>query len=181
MNVEINKGGEFSLKEMKEIDRIFQNAFPGNERVRMGNKKSFLKDIFFIVRVNGKILSVGRLRPVRITFLKKNYDIQGIADVVSVVRGKGYGKILMEDMRDYLVRNGKTGIGFCERRNSVFYRKCGFKIARDLVRMFVYKNSEGQIIKNKEDDDVIYLDGKDRFMERVIRSKENVLIPCEYW
>jgi hypothetical protein len=176
-NVEIKKGSSLSNIEIKQINEIFQNAFPGNEPVDQKNKKLFLKDTFFIL-CNSKrqMLSVGRLRPVKITFLKKTYKIQGIADIVSTIKKKGYGSVIMNSMNDYLQKKNKTGVGFCAKNNSTFYRKCGFKIAKGIVNQFVYKNQDN------EDDDVIYLNSKDNFMDKVIsHPKEKVIIPCPYW
>jgi hypothetical protein len=184
-NVEIRKGKDLSIRAMKQINAIWQKAFPGNEPVEPRNKKLFSKDTFFIVRDSkGMILSVGRLRPVKLTFLKKVYYVQGIADIVSVLTRRGYGKVLMHAMQEYLDKTKRTGVGFCIRKNSPFYHKGGFRTAKNLARRFLYKNPEGQIIKGKgtDDVDVIYLSGKDKFIEKVLAdSKEKVLIPIPHW
>jgi len=182
-NVEIKKGKDLSIYAMKKINKIFQEAFPGTEPVKSKNQKLFSNDTFFIVRDSKRrILSVGRLRPVKITFLKKIYHIHGIADIVSVMKKKGYGKVLMASMYEYLDKKKQTGVGFCNRKNSPFYHKSGFKIAKNLVRRFLYKNPNGKIVKNKEDNDVLYLGGKDNFIEKVLaNSREKVLIPCSHW
>ena len=183
-NVEIKKGNDLSVQLMKEINKIFQKAFPGNEPVNIKNQKLFSKDIFFIVRDSKqKLLSIGRLRPVRIVFLKKVYNIQGIADIVSVIERKGHGRVLMSLIYEHLISNKQTGIGFCNRKNSPFYHKCGFKITKNLEERFLYKNPKGKIIKNKGGEHlVLYLTGKDKFIEKVLANpKEKVLIPCPHW
>ena len=39
-NVEIKKGKDFSVQLMKEINKIFQKAFPGNEPIDIKNQKA---------------------------------------------------------------------------------------------------------------------------------------------
>ena len=177
------RGKNLSNGKAKEIDKIFQKEFPGNEPVNPKRPKLFSNDIFFIVEDSkNKILSVGRLKPIKIKFLGITYKIQRIADVVSVMKRKGYGKIVMTAMRKYLDKTNQTGIGFCRRTNSIFYKKCGFIIAKKLAKRFLYKNPKGQLIKNKGDDDVIYFDEKNNFVEKVLYyPKEKVIIPGKHW
>ena len=176
INVKIKKGKDLSAKLIKQIDNIFQKAFPGNEAVSTKNKKVFAKDLFFIVYDSKKrILSIGRLRPVKINFIKKDYKIQGIADIVSIKKRKGYGRILMNSIHKYLIKKKQTGVGFCSKKNSPFYKKCNFKIAKNYAKKFWYVSSKG--VKKGGDGDVLYLSGKDKFMDKVLKKpKKNIVI-----
>ncbi len=177
----IKAGNSIKLSTLKGIDIIWSNAFGGHIQSKHISRAKFKKDLFFIYYLNNEILSIGRLTPVKIYFLGRDYNIQGIGGIVSVIKGKGYGKILMKAIHNYLIKNHKTGVGFCTAKNSPFYKKCKFKIAKGLVKRFLYKNSNGKLISNNFDNDVLYLDGKDKFMRSVLDSKERVILPCEHW
>lgn len=170
--MEIKKGKDLSKETIKILNQIVQKAFPGNEPVEKGKE-----DLFFIHKEKDKILAMGRLRPMKINFLKKTYNILGVADIVAVVKKKGHGKKLMRAMFAYLKKNGKTGVGFCSRKNSIFYLKCGYHIAKDQVRRFLWKNW-----KPKDDDDVLYINGKDKFMDVVLNHPNEIVeLPMRHW
>ncbi|MBW2993549.1 GNAT family N-acetyltransferase [Candidatus Woesearchaeota archaeon] len=181
--VKIQKGKDLSVKTIIQINEIFQKEFPGNELVEVGNRKLFSNDVFFIVRDSKKrVLSVGRLRPAKVIFLGKIYSVQGIADIVSVIKKKGHGKRLMQAIHKYIVNKKQRSIGFCLQKNSPFYRKSGFKIAKDLVKRFIYKNPKGKIIKNEWDNDVLYSIGTEDLIEKILaHPKEQVLILRPFW
>jgi len=179
----IKKGSRISRRLADKIFSIWKKEFDNPEE----KKEKFADDIFFILRNSKKeIVSVGRLKPVKLKFMKNDYHVLGIADVVSVVRKKGYGKRLMKEIKKYLKQKKKTGIGFCFRKNSGFYRKCGFGIARNQVARFVYKNKKkktyGDIDINKADVDVIYFNGKDFFADKFLKNKkQDVKIYIPHW
>jgi len=60
----------------------------------------------------------------------------------------------------YAKSKKQTMIGFCETKNADFYSKCKLKIGRGLVKKFVYRDKKGRIIKDKDDEDVMYLKWK---------------------
>lgn len=172
MKLAIKKGNKLSKKEIKKIFDIWKIAFE-HPRER---KETYANDIFFILKNSKKeILSVGRLRPVKIKFLEKIYHIMGIADIVSVKKKKGYEKRIMTAIKKYLKDKKKTGIGFCFRKNSKFYKKCSYKIAKNQVVRFVYRNKKkktyGDKDINKIDVDVIYFAGKDDFINNFLKNK----------
>jgi hypothetical protein len=140
------------------------------------NFKNFKKDYwpgarFFFVKDSGKVVSFGGLRDVRIRYLGKKYSILGICNIISVIKGKGYGKIVIQAMMDYSKRTGKTLLGFCEKKNSKFYGKAGLKIGKDLDRRFILKNPKTDEEKGDKGADGIYYDGKDRLIKKVLSTK----------
>ena len=183
VHVEICKGENILVSDIKRIDKILQKAFSGNEPIRPKNRKLFSKDTFFIVRGSqNRILSIGRLRPAKIVFHGVSYSILGIADIVSVVKRKGYGKMLMESMHSYMLAKKQKGIGFCLRKNSIFYRKSGLKIAKGLVNRFFYRTTNGETVKNKWDKDVIYTPNASDIIKEIRKhTKEKVRIMCPFW
>jgi hypothetical protein len=174
--VKVKRGKEISAKEIGKLKRIWKDAFGGSIGII---SQEF---VFVVYNSKGKILSTGRLLPVKIKFLNKIYKIYGIGEIVSVIERKGYGKILMNVIYRYLINRKLTGVGFCNRKNTIFYQKCGFRIAKNLVKRFIYKNPEGKLIRDIGDDDVFYHSGEDSFIEMVLSyPKKKVLIPCQHW
>ena len=180
INLKVERGNKLPVKSLKQISEIWKNAF-GPIRLPKPNRKWYANHIFFIVYDQNGILSIGTLQTITINFLGKKYNILGIGGIASLIKKKGYGKILMTAMRKYILKKRKTAIGFCSHDNSIFYKKCGFRLAKDLVKQFLYINAKGKLIKNNRDDDIIYLSGTDRFMEKVLYSKEKVLLTRPHW
>ena len=60
--------------------------------------------------------------------------------------------------------------------------KKGFKIAKNLTLRFLYKNPQGKIIRDVGYDDVLYVNGNNGFMEKVLEHPlEKIFIPCRHW
>lgn len=182
MKLQIKKGKELSVKEIEKWNNLIYEAFKEDKPLNSRNRKEFTKNIFFILYNKKQILAVGRLIPVKIRFMDKTYNLLGIADIVSVFKRKGYGKKVVRGMIRYAKDKKQTTIGFCESKNASFYKKCGLEIKRGMVKNFIYKNKKGKVIKNKEDEDVIYLNTKDNLMKMILENpKEKVFIPNRHW
>ena len=98
MKLVIKKGEQLSIKEIREWNKIMYWAFREDKPLNPKNRKEFAKDIFSILYDEKNILSLGRLKPIKIKFLNKTYSILGIADVVSVIKKKGYGKKMINGL-----------------------------------------------------------------------------------
>lgn len=117
-NVVVKKGSVLSDKEITQINKIWRGAWSDTDTLDPEKREEFSEETFFMVYSDKEILSVGRLIPVEVEFMKKTYKIEGIADMVSVVKRRSYGKMVMIAMSDYLKKTGETEIGFCSNRNS---------------------------------------------------------------
>lgn len=181
----IEKGSELSEKSMKEVNDLWENVFSSprtTKAVNPSNIKTFVNDTFFMIKnEDDELLSGGRLRPVEITFLGKTYHIEGIADIASAVQGKGHGKILMAAIKEYLIEQNQAAVGFCNRNNSFFYEKCGYEIANDSVKRFVYKNPDNELLKEIHDVDVLYFNDNGLMKAVLENPKEIVTIPIPHW
>jgi hypothetical protein len=141
------------------------------------NRKNFKKDYwpgakFFFVKDGKEIAAFGALRDVAINYLGKKYKILGICNIISVVKGKGYGQILISSMITYLKKTGKTGLGFCGHKNSEFYRKAGLDVKKSFTWRFASKNPKTSEIKfDSGDCDGICIEGKDKLIEKVFSTK----------
>ena len=56
---------------------------------------------WFFIKEENKIVSFASLRPIKISYLEKNYNILGICSVISIEKEKGYGKILISFIIKY--------------------------------------------------------------------------------
>jgi len=178
IGISIEKGKDVS----KEFIRIFDTA--KQKEFGAGPIKDFskyYKDIFFILKMNKKIVSFGELRPREINYLGKKYNIWGLSNIVSLKKGKGYGKLLMRHILNYLRKKRKVGIGFCERKNDEFYEKCGLIVEKNLSKRFYFKpknKAEEDYLRYfwKKDCDVIYFDENKQIMPRILSTNSKVLI-----
>lgn len=170
-------GSKLSKEEVITINRIFQDAFSNKNTLEIGTKKQYEKNIFFILAEGKKILSIARLRQTKITFMGKKYDVLGIGDMVSVTERRGYGKKVMGAIHKYAQSRKEICFGYCKRINSPFYQKSGFKIINNLVRRFIYINSDGKVVKNSFDNDLIVHPKDKNFIAMLLKnSKEKVLL-----
>ncbi|MBS3089220.1 GNAT family N-acetyltransferase [Candidatus Pacearchaeota archaeon] len=182
MRLEIKKGKKMEPEILGEIDRIYRENFKVTYTEMLKNRKDYFDDYFFVLCDNEKIISTGRLRPVKIKFMEDSFHIFGISDIVSVIKGKGYGKKIMKNILKYLDNKKEIGIGFCKRNNSEFYRKCGFSIADDLSDRFIFKDKLGNLVTDEWDDDVIYNDLGESLIRKIKQNqKEKVWIPIKHW
>jgi len=174
------------IKENKHLTRADKDLINTN-RVKefgKGEVKDFKKDyepktLWFFVKDNGKVVALGGLRPIAVKYLGKTYNLGGICSIISIIKGKGYGKILMSFMADYSERTGKTLLGFTGKTE--FFKKAYFDTKKDFIKRFVYKNPKTgeEIIDN--DGDGIYYGGKDKFISKVLSGKKPVYINVLHW
>jgi hypothetical protein len=71
---------------------------------------------------------VAYLNLVRIEFLTDGTSISawGIGNVCAAEKGKGYGKILMEQLNQFLLQNKVPGLLFCKKALVGFYQSVGW-------------------------------------------------------
>lgn len=183
LSVQIINGHDVSQQETRRIMQIWENAFGKGEIIDKNKKLEFQKEeVLFITRKKNKeILSVGSLKAVDIIFSNKHYSIKGIGGVVSTIERKGYGKIVMQEIRKYLKQKNLMGIGFCTRKNNPFYKKCNFIIEKNLTSNFIKKTSSEKFKNNPSgDDDVLYFNDKYSLIQEIISSpKTKIYVP--FW
>lgn len=179
ITIKTKKGKELSKKEKTLINKSRVKEY-GDGIIDFKNKSN---SIVFFVKDKNKIVSFGMLNPIKITYLKKTYNILGIGQILSLKKGKGYGKILIQSIIKYLKKKGKTGIGFCGGDHMPFYEKGGLKTKMDLINKFRYKNPKtGKIIKDDEGGGgSMYYNGKDNFVNKIISKKALAYSNIDFW
>lgn len=162
----------------KIINQARMNEWGKNE-TRDFNKDYEPNTKWFFIKDKGKIVSLGGLRPIKIKYLGKTYNILGICSIISLVKGKGYGKILISFMKSHSYVIAKTLLGFTTQTE--FFKKAGLGTKKNFVRRFIYKNpkTKEEIIDNEGDG--IYYEGKDKFITNVLSTKSKVYISIPHW
>ncbi|MBU2562567.1 MAG: GNAT family N-acetyltransferase [Nanoarchaeota archaeon] len=181
--IEIKKGKELPKSFINEWNRIMYKTFKSKPL------SNFEKNIFFILKKGKKIVALGELFPLTINYLSKNYNIFGIGGITALVRKKGYGKSLIQGMIDYLRKRGKTGLGFCSKKNTLFYKKAGLKTKKELgKRFYCHKIKDEKNLskrfhcpKSEGSGDGIYHEGKDNFLKKVLSTKSNICLNKPLW
>ena len=130
---------------------------------------------YFLVRDGNELVAFGRLHEVNVQFQNERHSVLGIATIVAIKKGEGYGKKLMEKMREYIESTGKTAIGFCGSSVSGFYEKSGYGILKGGVKRVVYQDDSGRL-PSAVGEDVIYIEGKDGLIAKMTMSPDDKII-----
>jgi hypothetical protein len=176
---------KLNIKENKTLSKDEKSVI-NNSRVNEwgeGERKDFLRDYepetkWFFLK-NPGVVALGGLRPIKISYLNKDYDLLGICSIISLVKDRGYGKMLIKEMINYANGEGKSMLGFTGKTE--FFKKTGLDTEKDFIKRFIYKNPKtGEEIVD-DDGDGIYLNGKDNFIKKVLSSRLKVYISILHW
>jgi predicted N-acetyltransferase YhbS len=184
IKVSIKKGEDLSKEEKYTFAKESVKEFDDNKKPvekELEELKDEMKSIFFFAKESGKIKSFGLLKPVKVKYLGKVYNILGIGSIISTEKKKGYGRILMNAILDYLKKKNKTGLGFNDKEVHKFYEKVGFESKKGLGKRFFYDYGNSKKNKEEQSEYVVYFEGKDKFMTKVLKTKSVVTIPCMHW
>lgn len=121
----------------------------------------FLERLFSVLKLNEDILAFAMLIPVELHIDENKYSIWGISTVASVEPGKGFGKMLMNAVKNFANKDNKIIVGSCVAKNTEFYRKCGYEIWEEGQKYFVYATDQGQEQLDEEGVIYFYLDQQD--------------------
>jgi hypothetical protein len=138
---------------------------------------------YFLVRYKGELVAFGRLHTLQVEFESEPYTILGIATIIAIQKGRGYGAELMSGMKRYIVESELTAIGFCDPLVSAFYETCGYSIISHGVARFQFLDKDKRAIgPPRPNDDVVYLDGRDGLARNIrVHQSERVITFREAW
>lgn len=177
LTVSIILGKELTQDEVKIINEARLNEFGSTNKINPNPNNEDWEKKYFLVKEKQHMVAFGRLHEVEVLFDKKKYHILGIATIIALEKGRGYGILLMSEIKKYLQQLRKTGVGFCEREVSPFYEKCGYNILRKGNVRFQYDTPSPH-----PDDDVLYLNGEDNLMKKIIENPDlNAIISRPQW
>lgn len=178
IKVEMKKNKDLSASEREMINDARVEEWGEGER------KDFKRDyepetLWFFVKKQKRIVAVGGLRPIQLHYQGILYHLKGICSVISLEKGKGYGKFLISSLIDYSGKNGKTLLGFTTQTE--FFKKAGLNTKKDFIKRFVYRNPvTHEKIEDKEGDGIYYA-GKDGFIKKILSTQSKILIEIPHW
>lgn len=163
----IKKWNELSQEELNQMNESHMREWKTSSMTQAHHDRN----IFFLLKNEGdKILAQGQLVPIDgINFNGEIFNILGIGGIIADIKKQGHGKKVMLAIKDYLIKQNKSGVGFIGLPD--FYRKCGFSVNKEAIKRFAYIAGNQKIV-NTESDYICYLDANDRFMEKVIQNPE---------
>ncbi len=179
LQTSIKSGKELTSEELEVVNFWREKEF-NKEPWSHDGINYFHRNLFFIVRDSEQIVSFGMLIPIDIFIDKQKYSIDGIATIFSTIRGKGYGKYLMERMKEYIISRDKIAIGFCENKNTEFYKKCGYGIWKNGIDNFIYIDENNNEVKD-EGGDTLYIDNSEQTLENAIQSDKLIYHYFPHW
>ena len=159
-------GKDLSENDLKVINDSRFKEFNSQSLIKPLRDNEDWNKIYFLLKESEQLLAFGRLHDVNVECQEKTYQILGIATIVSVIKGKGYGFELMQSMKKYILSTGKTGIGFCNKNITEFYRKCGLGILENGQDRFEYSEPA-----RYQGGDVIFIKGADDLIDRMVSDK----------
>ncbi len=176
--IESKKIKELSSSEMNLMNKGRIINF-GKDTIKDWKKEYPLNSEVIFVKNNNKIVSFLVLRPIKINYMKKSYNIYGICSVISFEKSRNYGRILISATISFLQVKKKSALGFTNK--TIFFNKAGLKTEKELIKRFVYINPKTKEKICDDDGDGIYYNGKDNFIMEVLSSNSIVEIPILHW
>jgi len=124
------------------------------------------------------ILASGYLKAIHpVLFNHETFSFLNIGGIIANEKGKGYGKLIMIAIKEYLTSSDKTGLGFCFPKNQGFYEKCGFQVDPNSTKRFIYLNGDERVTAD-EGQYILYQDSSDPFMKKVLsNTDQEVYVP----
>lgn len=176
MNIKIQskKIKNISLNEMNLMNKGRKINFGQNEIKNWKKDYPLNSEVIFLKNEN-KIVAFLILRPIKINYLKKNYNIWGICSVISFFKGKNYGRILIAATINFLQKKEKSALGFTNK--TLFFEKAGLKTKKDFIKRFVYIEHKTKKKIYDNDGDGFFYNGKDNFIKKVLSTKSIIKIP----
>ncbi|MDA3836534.1 MAG: hypothetical protein PF542_02835 [Nanoarchaeota archaeon] len=144
-------------------------------------KQEDAKGEFIFIKNNNKIVAFGMIKPVKVILEKENFTILGIGRGMAIEKGKEYGRLLNAARIYHIKKTGKTAVAFTGRNNIAFFKKSGFKIKKNGIRKFRYLNPKTKELVYDNDGEMVYYEGKDLFVTKLLASKENAITDTDFW
>ncbi|HLC82251.1 MAG TPA: GNAT family N-acetyltransferase [Bacteroidia bacterium] len=168
----IKPGNELTDDEIRSIDASKAREWKLPEM----DQEHKEKHLFVLLKdKNNNILSQGQLYNVRnVKFHGEVFNLVEIGGIIANTKNEGYGRKLLDGIKEYLKINNITGIGFTGNEIIGFYTKCGFSEDHTSIDRFV----NYQEFTEEVDDCIFYIDSSDKFMQKVLDNpKETVYLP----
>lgn len=178
---------EIIIKKTKELTnsemKIMNNARikEWDKKSRVDFKKEDSKGQFFFVKEKNKIKAFSMIKPIKIKLANSKFEIMGLGRFISLEKKKGWGRILSSALIFYLKKTKMTAVGFTDRKNIETLKKMGYQIQKNGIRRFRYLNPKTKKLISDNDGDIIYYEGKDNFITKLLKSKKLAITDTDFW
>jgi hypothetical protein len=110
---------------LDEIIQVKTVAWPYSNEQQLNWIKNNLKDsdIHALLYDNEKVVAYLNLVKVEIQIDSKRSSALGVGNVCAAQKGKGWGKVLMTKVNEYLVEENSIGLLFCKDKLVKFYNE----------------------------------------------------------
>jgi GNAT superfamily N-acetyltransferase len=173
-------GRDLSREELSLINRFRHKEFNSTNKIVPASDNDDWQKPYFLLKHDGEVVAFGRLHSVDVEFRGVGYEILGIASVIAIMKGRGYGRKLMGAMKAYIENSGKAAIGFCDPKVSEFYEKSGYSIIRQGMSRFIFVNDGKRIDPSHPGGDVLYLSGRDQLMLEILTYPKESITAFKY-
>ncbi|MBT0573046.1 hypothetical protein [Riemerella anatipestifer] len=113
---------EDKLKEIIEIKSI-RWKYTYEEHFNWIKENIRLNDYHVLVYLDGKLVAYTNFVNVLVQINNEDIPFMGVGNVCTSISGKGYGNLLMEEVRNILINKGWSGILFCKENLIPYYKK----------------------------------------------------------
>ncbi len=172
----IKAGKSLTMQELDQINFHRQRVFETDDPYSPSEENMDWENLFILVKDQSEeLLSFGRLHSIELDTSVGVREVYCVTSVVSVEPGKGYGKLVMDEIRSYVEETGITVLGFCETALLDFYSKCGYEVLRGEDNQFIYEDKQGKLPLGVVPGEVIYFEGRDKVMEEILKSSDKTV------
>ena len=181
MNIQIisKKAKDLTNSEINLMNNTRVKLWGKDAKVNF--KKEDSKGEFIFVKSNNKIKAFGMMKPVKIKLGKTTYEILGMRRGMAIEKRKGWGRILNAARLLELKRSEKTGVAFTGTKNIPFFKAAGYEIKKNGIRKFRYLNPKTKELIYDPDGQMIYYEGKDKFVTKLLKSKTFAITDTDFW
>lgn len=153
------------------------------------NKKDFENNekdsIFFFLKNDIVIKAFWMLKPVTLYCDSEQYQVMGIGNIMAVEKGKGYGTVLMNYIKNYLEQNDYIGIGSTHGNNFNFYEICGFTFIPTLIEKVAYIDKNTNTKEHRRDsekwDHQMFVFDKNNKLQELIKKNKDIVVKVPFW
>ncbi len=178
MEVEIIKTDNLNKERLELINNYILPAF---DEYIISPKRQEENSRFVFILANGAMVSFARIFDTTAEFKSSKIKMLGFSMVYSIEKGKGYGKMLIQEIIKISDSEKKILLGNCVPKNSEFYRKCGLEVFPNTINRFVYINPRNIAEINHNDSIVLIHDPMDEFLPEFMKSPEENVFIFEHW
>lgn len=175
-------GRELTNQELHVINQARQDEFASRNPITPQPNNEDWDKLYFLTYDKARFVAFGRLHTILVTFFGYHGTLLGIATIISLEKGQGYGKLLMKSMVMHIQSTQQTAIGFCDPSVSEFYKKCGLKVLSGGNRFVAFRDNYGNDIPARyPTNDLLYISGSDHLIEQALQSNIPIIAFRSPW